>query len=459
MCPKTQILGLNLMRGSQMARKKSSPKLKPATGRPNDKFPKIDPVTLVQEINMKFGDAGPIIRAANEAWDASDLRRTCGITSLDLATGGGLVAGRVHQFDGMESTGKNYLLYRYFAEIQRRYKEDSCLAMCCFESFVDKHFAQMCGCKIAMSKYDIEVTNTARAARGEPPLTKKEEWAALECPGVGEFHILKGPSEKVLEGIVHAVKSNVYQMIGIDSWDTMLTAPEEESVLGETPQIAAQATLQTRWAKKIEDAFNPKFRCDKCGFAPLKKKVTNYKLRYFKYECPECNWKGDKPYTEINETTIYCIKQVRAKIQMSGMKTMGRPYKSSGAYSLQHLNAIRVSLYPGAPIKIGKEKIGKEINWEITKAKTNAKEGATGSFILYFNPLEVDTTNDLLAQCLINEIIIQEEGGYYSAPSIGMDRIHGKDNVVDEIETDHILGDDLRKLLYNKLELAHVRFI
>ena len=422
------------------------------------KFRKVDPSTIIQEINMQYGDSGPIIRAANEAWDASDLRRPCGITSLDLATGGGLVAGRVHQYDGLNSTGKNYLLYKYFAETQRLYKEDACLAMCCFESFVDKHFAQMCGCKIAMSKYDVEVTNIARAARKEPPLTEEEEKEALECPGVGQFHIFKGPAEKVLEGVVHAVKSNIYQIIGIDSWDSMLTMPEESTVLGDTPQIASSATLQTKWAKKIEDAFNPKFRCPNCGYFPLKKKVTSYKLLKFKYECPEpdCNWKGINPYTEINETTIYCINQVRSKIQMSGGRVMGRPYKTSGANALQHLNAIRVSLHPGTALRDGKTKIGKEINWEITKAKTGAKEGTIGSFILYFNPLEVDVTNDLMNQCLVNRIIIQEEGGYYSIPDM-QERIHGKDNVLDLLD-DIEVRDELRKLLYIKLDLAHIRF-
>lgn len=244
-----------------MAAKKQAAK-KPAT------FGKMNPEDIIRRINVRFGDAGPIIRSANEAWDASDLRRPCGITSLDLAQGGGLVAGKVHQVDGPESTGKNYLLYRYFAQAQKNYGNDAVLAMACFESFVDKHFAQQCGCKIAMSQYDVEVTNRARELRGEPPLTKAEVKEARECPGVGTFHIFEGPSEAVLGGTVEAVETNAYQIIGIDSWDSMLTAPEERAELGEVPQVASPATLQTRWAKKILDAFTPIYRCPECGGAP-----------------------------------------------------------------------------------------------------------------------------------------------------------------------------------------------
>jgi RecA/RadA recombinase len=331
-----------------------------------DNFPKPDPQDVLRSINMRFGDVGPIIREASEAWDASDLRRPSGIPSLDLAMGGGLVAGKVHQFDGPESVGKNYMLYRYFAQAQKHYGEDACLAMACFEAFVDKHFAQMCGCKIAMSKYDIDVTQRARELRGEEPLTKAEINKALKVPGVGTFHIFEGPAEQVLDGIIEAVGSNIYQIIGIDSWDSMLTAAEDKASMDETPQVASPATIQTRWAKKVLDAFNVVFRCPKCGYSPITKHVVSYEQMNFSWVCPHCKWKGLDPANEVNLTTVYCIRQIRAKIALRG-KAMGRPYKSDGAYALQHLNHIRVSMHPGQAIREEKSKvkIGKKVNWEI----------------------------------------------------------------------------------------------
>jgi len=440
--------------GKKTAKKKDSEKW--------DKFPKPNPRDVLRSINMRFGDTGPVIREASEAWDASDLRRPSGIPSLDLATGGGLVAGKVHQFDGPESVGKNYILYRYFAQAQKNYGDDACLSMACFEAFVDKHFAQMCGCKIAMSEYDIRVTNRAREIRGEPPLTRAEKKEALSVPGVGTFHIFEGPAENVLDGIIEAVSSNVYQIIGIDSWDSMLTAAEDRATMDEVPQVASPATIQTRWAKKVLDAFNVVYRCPQCGYSPLEKKVTNYSQMNFNWICPNCSWKGLDPANEINETTVYCIRQVRAKIQMSGGKIYGRPYKSEGAHALQHLNHIRVSMHPGSSIKEGNVKIGKEVNWEVSKAKAGAREGSTGSFTLYFDPVEVDVARDMFSQCVKRGVICSLPQGWYEIPDIEMDgealRVHGKEKLIRTIEDSEDLVDELREILYIKAGLSHVRF-
>jgi len=426
-------------------------------------FPKPDTDQLVQEINMKFGDNGPVMRSAKEAWDASDLRRPCGIMSLDLAAGGGLVAGKVHQIDGPESTGKNYLMYRYFGQLQNHYGDDACLAMACFESFVDKHFAQMCGCKIAMSHYDIEVTQRGRKRRGEEPLTAAEIKEAMNCPTVGKFYIFEGASEGVLGGIVDAVKSNAYQMIGIDSWDAMMTFQEETTPLGETPQVASPASLQTRWSKQILDAFNPTFRCPECGYSPLEKNVINSKTLNFKYICGNCKWSGLDPFTEVNETTLYCIRQARAKLNLSGGKSYGRAYKSDGAFALQHLNHIRISLHAGQALRDKKVKIGKEVNWEVAKAKAGAREGRIGAFTLYFDPLEVDVQGDLLAQCLIYNVILSEGSGRYSIPTIedadgNAISVHGKESLLQLMEQSPELMVELRDQLYIAAGLGHVRF-
>ena len=435
--------------------KKTAPKKK------GTRFPKKDPRSVLREINMKLGDVGPIIREANQAWDAADLRRPSGITSLDLAMGGGLVAGKVHQFDGPESVGKNFLLYKFFGKAQETYGDDTCLAMACFESFVDKHFAQLCGCRIPMSEYDIQVTQRARKKRGEPPLTKKEIEKALSCKGVGAFHIFEGPAENVLDGIVEAVSANIYQIIGIDSWDAMLTAAEDKAMMSEIPQVASPATLQTRWAKKVQDAFNVVYRCAECGYSPLTKKVTNYDLQNFKWVCPRCERRGEDPEPEVNETSVYCIRQVRAKLNMGG-KVYGRAYKTEGAHALQHLNHIRVSLHPGKAVQDDKRKIGKEVNWEVIKAKAGAREGATGTYSLYFKPLGVDTAEDMFIQCLMHGVIRKLPGSVYEVPGVEMDeeplRMRGKDKMIALIREEIGLQEELRELLYIAADLPHVRF-
>jgi hypothetical protein len=361
----------------------------------------------------------------------------------------------------VHNCGKNYMLYRYFAQAQKNYGERACLAMACFESFIDKHFAQTCGCKIAMSEYDVEVTQRTRESKGEPPLNKEEIEEALSCPGVGTFHIFAGPAESVLDGIIEAVSSNVYQIIGIDSWDSMLTAAEDRATLEEIPQVASPATIQTRWAKKVLDAFNVVYRCPKCGYCPIEKKVTNYEMMNFNWVCSNCEWKGLDPDSEVNETTVYCIRQVRAKLQM-GCKVYGRAYKADGAYAIQHLNHIRVSMHPGSSVKDGDVKIGKEVNWEISKAKAGAREGMTGSFTLFFDPVEIDVAGDMFAQCLKRGVIQQLPQGWLEVPEIEMDgkplRVHGKDKFISMIESEETLVEELRQLLYVKAGLSHVRF-
>jgi predicted RNA-binding Zn-ribbon protein involved in translation (DUF1610 family) len=317
----------------------------------------------------------------------------------------------------------------------------------------------MCGVKVQMSKYDIDVTQRARKLRGEEPLTKAEIKEAMECPGVGEFHIFEGPAENVLDGIVYAVEHNIYQIIGIDSWDMMLTAPEDTANLDETPQVASPAMLQTKWSKKILDALNPIFRCPECARAPLEKKITDGTKLNYKYLCPECGWKGLDPHAEVNETTIIAIRQSRAKLDLGGGKTYGRKFDSKGAYALQHVNLIRLSLYPGSSIKLKDEKIGKEVNWEITKGKAGTHEGATGSFSLYFNPLEVDTAGDLLVQCLKHSVIVKKEGARYEVPEIEMDTVHGEDKMLTLIENEPGLTGTLKELLNVHAGLAHVRLV
>ena len=424
------------------------------------RFSKPDPEFVVRDINMKFGHGGPVIRPAIDAWDASDLRRPFGIPSLDVASGGGLVAGKVHQVDGPESTGKNFLLYQAMAQVQRNYGDKSCLAMACFESFIDKHFAQTCGCKIAMSEYDIAVTNRARKLRGEPPLTDEETAEAMDCPEEGTFHIFEGASEDVLGGIVRATEANIYQIIGIDSWDSMMTFQEEKTMLGDTPQVASPATLQTQWSKKVLDALHAIYRCPECGFSPLENKNINQATLNYYWHCPndKCKWKGLDPYTEVNETTLYCIRQVRAKLNLGGGKQYGRAYKTGGAFSLQHLNTIRISLHPGSALRDNNVKIGKEVNWEISKAKAGAREGTTGSFTLYFDPIEIDRQGDMFAQCLKHDVITKEGGSYFSTPDIEMDKVHGKDNFLELMEQEPSLMDALREQLYVNAGLAHIRF-
>lgn len=416
---------------------------------------KRDVLNVIDEINMRYGVSGPIARTGADAWDASDLRRPSGIASLDVAMGGGLVAGKVHQVSGPEGIGKNFLLYQFFARQQELYGDKACLAMACFESFVDKQFAQMCGCKIAMSPYDIETTQRAREMYGEPPMTDEEIRDALECPQVGEFVIFQGPAENVLDGIVMATKSNTFQLIGIDSWDVMQTASEDTKDLDEDPKVASASMIQTRWSKKILDAFNPIFICPECGSDHLEKVVIKIDSRNYRFKCKNCEWHGKKPDAEVNETSIYCIRQVREKLMTGGGKVMGRKYDAQGARALRHLNHIHLQLNPGAFVKEKNIKVGKEVSWEIKKAKAGAKEGATGTYILNFNPLGVDLADDVLGTAL-NVGTATYGGSKYNFHFMG-ESIKGRDNTIKRLEEDMEFRNSVEDRILIDAGLGHVR--
>ena len=415
---------------------------------------------VVDFINLRVGNTGPVIRSAGDSWNVFDLRRPCGILALDLNTGGGLPAGGLSQLDGPESVGKNMLMYHHMAQIQKLYGHNACVAMACLEMPLDKRFAQMCGVRIAMSAYDIDVENRSREKRHEPPMTIDEVREAREIPTVGEFLILdQGGAEAILEGTLELVKSNRCQLIGLDSWDSILTIKEQTTAMGDVPQVASPANLQTQFMKKLcDDALRPIYRCADCGGAPLKKEVVSYDTRNYRYACEYCGWKGLDPEVEVNESTILAIRQVRAKINLMG-KSFGRKYQTGGAHARRHGNLVRISLHAGKVIREGGEKgpaIGKEVNWEIPKGKTGAKEKGAGAISLFYQPLRYDIHNDLIKTCL--ELgVIERSGAFLDIPCLDT-KIRGKNNLLTLLEEDPGVISALREAAYIAFGLDHVRF-
>jgi len=420
---------------------------------------KPSPDDVIDYINMRHGRHGPVIRKANETWDAYDLRRPCGVPGVDINSGGGLPAGNLSQLDGPESVGKNYLLNLYIREGQGNYGRDSVTGMCCFEP-PDKRFMQLCGVWVPMSDYDIDVTQSARKRLGQELMSRSEIKAAKNMLEIGDVHFLDtGPAEDRLNGIVHMVDANIYQIIGIDSWDSLLTQYEKECDLGEDARVAAAASVETMWMKKVTDALSPKYRCPDCGFAPLESNVTSFVARRYNYVCSGCNWKGKDPFVEINTTTIIAIRQARAKnVGRALAKQRGRDYHSQGAWALKHGNQVRISLHPGEIFRVGKTTIGKEINWQIAKGKSGAREYSIGSFGLNFDPIFTDVVHDLVSYCLQHQIVEQAGKGYYNIPVLDISKIHGRAAINDLVNENENYFEILLDEVYNAEGLAHVRF-
>jgi RecA/RadA recombinase len=417
--------------------------------------PRSDINSLLSDIEADLGGQGVVIQRGKHLIGRFDLRRRCGIPSLDIATGGGLPPG-LCQIDGPEGTGKNLLVYHYFARVQQVYKQKTRIFMLCMEFPFDKMFAHKIGFRVPFSDAEIEIEQRRRKEKNESPLTKKEIEALQDDTNLGEFVLLRGPAEGNLEAVVRLIADNSFQIGAIDSWDAMLTASEEETPLDDDPRIANPANVQTRWMRKVHAAMAPIKTCPLCWNRNLEFKKLG--AGSYTYYC-ECGWKGKEPYMEENETTIIGIRQVRANLNRASMRS--REWKVGGANALKHGKLVDIQLRPGEHIKDKDgNKIGKEIVWEITKGKAGTHEGKTGAFKYYFDPPAVDIDLDMFAWCL-NEGIISRAGGTYTVDpqDLGKEpyKFRGQGEVLEALASDQQFKDILWKLMLRKADLTHIR--
>jgi len=425
--------------------------------------PRENPRDLIERLQAKLGGEGVVIQRADEVEGRMDLRRPSGITSLDIACGGGVPAGGLTQIDGKEGVGKNLLLNHYFRANQRIHKDGSNIFMVCLEFNYDKLFARACGVDVAMSNYEIEVYQRGRKKEGRTLLTEAEE-NRLRTQ-VGSFTILRGSaSEKLLEAVVDMVRLNSYQVGGIDSWDAMLTAADDEKDLEDHAKVADSANIQTRWMRKVQAALSPQKVCPVCGSRPLSFERHGAGVSYSCADKDACGWKGRTPYMWENETTIFGIRQVRANLNKAGMHA--REYKVGGSYALQHGKLLDIQLRPGEPIKQGVNKIGKEINWELTKGKAGTHEGKKGMYVYHYSPPEIDMVLDLYNYCEAHDVIkrgpkrgtmIVEHNGKIKGME-GEISYTSKETFLRALEDSVELQNGLRTLAYIAAELGHVRF-
>lgn len=323
----------------------------------------------IMAARRKMPDA---VMLASELYNPFDLRRPSGIMSLDLYCGGGLPAGGLSQIDGKESVGKNWLLFQYMRQCQRIYGEKAAIAIACFETALDKAFARQCGVNIAYAEYEIEAINRKRKEDGLGPIPKAE--VELMQQQLGVFVVLRGEMEATLDNVLSLTGSNAYQIIGVDSWDSMLPAEEEEKSMAKVPKVAVQAGMHTNFMHKLHATMN--------------RRVDN----------------------KENETTIIGIRQVRQDLKAGPYQ---RDWASKGACALKHGKLVDITLIPGKSIVDGdKKKVGKFVNWEITKGKAGCHEGPKGEWMFYHDPPRADVARDLWATAKMFGVVTREKGNY-----------------------------------------------
>lgn len=414
------------------------------------KIPRDNPDDILEVLQSMAGE-GVIVQRGQDLEGRMDLRRPSGITTLDIACKGGIPAGGMTQIDGQDGAGKNLLMNHYFARCQKAYKDDSCIQIVCFESVYDKMFGRDCGVKVALSDYEIDVEQRKRTSLGLTPLTAKEK-DVLATDQVGRFHIVRGNiAEKMLQVVADSVATFSYQIIGIDSWDAMLPSDAGEKELEDNARVANSSNVQSRWMSKVFGALNPQKICPECYARPLDFKAMG-PAKYI-YSCSSCSWKGKRPYMWENETTIIGIRQVRANMNKAGMHA--RDYKVGGAHALRHGKLIDIEVRRGESILASNKKIGKEINWEITKGKAGTHEGKKGVFKYYFDPPKIDIAEDMIGYATANNLLTRGGGSGYC---FNGNPVGKREQLGAAIEKDGKLRSELRRAILNHAELGHIRY-
>lgn len=300
---------------------------------------------LKQQVNKRDY---ALMASVDEAPNTYFLRRPSGIMQLDIDTGGGLPAGGVSFLSGPPNSGKTYLLYCYYRMQQQIHGDNCFIAHGQSEGGFDYWFARDAGVKVSIPDEEIEIRQEELQRRGMPLMTN--EYVAELKTQIGSFEILRAPTaEEMLDTILDVVKTNIFNVIGLDSVSALLTGSEASiETLEKHGQQAALASLTTR-----------------------------FMARY-------------GPYTlglaGRNKTTIIFIAHVRSNRKKSEapsyMAKYMKEWTTTGGWSMKHWKLIDTIVWGGASVKQtvngSRVQTGKMVNWLIEKGKAGCHDGATG---------------------------------------------------------------------------------
>lgn len=357
--------------------------------------------SFIDSVNSRYGRS--VVVRASEAHTSYLLRRPSGFTDIDIALGGGFVAGALNVVVGPESVGKNYLLNCTLAKQQQIQGNRFAALIYTNEFKFDKGFARSCGFRIAMTEAEIEEYEASRVQLGHPSLTE-EEREELRTQ-IGEVVLIEDVLvDEALDIILDAVEENFFQIIGIDSFGNLETAAKDSmDSLKDTAQQSNEAVLVTKWLPKLFMRMN---------------RVSQ---------------------SQRNETAIIALNQVRAKRNVVSMP--GRPvakksqYQSAlGAHAMKHGKAIELALHEGSRLYEPKTKTyyGKETEWEIAKGKLGCHEGPRGT-LQFIHGSGVDRVRNTVQAAIANDVFAKS-GAWYSAELEGHSiKAQGMDQLVEEI--------------------------
>jgi RecA/RadA recombinase len=315
-----------------------------------------------------------VIAHADDVVNPYFLRRPSGIMQLDIDTGGGLPAGGVSMLSGPDNTGKTFLLYKYCAQQQRLYGNNCAVAIAPVEGAPDYFFMRKCGFMVAIPDAMIEERNQKRKERGLPLFTKEERMMLKHQ--VGTVILLAGKDgEDLLDAVHESVRSNVFNIIGIDSITALLPQQgAKQDTLHDQGQRASHASL-----------------------------VTNFFARLYPFFLGM--WGR-------NDTTIICTQQVRSN-PAAATSPYVKAWAPAGSYAAKHGKMIDLLVYNGEKIRKRKDDetsvLGKWINWETLKGKGGTHDNIRGDVAFYYDNLTYDL-HDIVTTGIRYKAFVEEKG-------------------------------------------------
>jgi len=289
------------------------------------------------------------VRMMDQVKTPHHMRTPTGITSLDIALGGGAAAGGIYEIQGEESAGKTLLANIFCAENQRIHGDKSSILLAMTELRPDKSFARLGGFHVPYEEAEIGELEDHRIKADKPTFTDEELEDLKSCTG-SVVVAMADTAETLFEIIINAVASKVFQIIVIDSMGALLTEAKREGDIGDR-QFGGPAGPVTDFQNKLFPLLNME---DADG--------------------------------GMNHTTILAINQARANM---GASKYERSTKAAmGAHAWKHGMLASILLEQGGQIREDTKGpvAGRTIRWKLTKGKAGTHDGKKGSYDYYHVP-------------------------------------------------------------------------
>lgn len=333
---------------------------------------------LMQGLKKKF--KGRIFMGDEYTMPWTLRRLPTGILGLDIALNGGFPAGGMSMLLAPEGIGKNWLANQVIREQQKLFGARCKIAIISTEMPYDKLFAKACGVRVALSDMEIRALERAEASAEENPNFRfTPEQIADFKDQVGEFIVVPpDTAERALTIAIECIASRQFNVVVIDSFGSMLTELEEEKTLEEANRVGGASIVNTSFSRRLNHATAP----DENGVP--------------------------------NMTCTIAINQVRDNMKMANPNspTTVEP----GGHALKHARWAGVQLKRTAFVnkKVGdlNIRIGKTIEWEITKQKAGGHEGAKGTYNYLFGMTGIDRWQESIIEATNRGIISKTASRY-----------------------------------------------